>query len=138
MNFKKAVTGLVTFLFISCENSSSNPLVGTWELESASWNGENMEIREPRMVKVFTEKYVIFNYYESNLVENETLLAAAFGEYTFMNGTLKEIIKNHTRADNIGNEYDIDVKMDSDRNAYTQTLKFNDEVTLIETWKRIE
>lgn len=138
MNFKKAVIGLVTFLFISCENSSSNPLVGTWELESASWNGENMEIREPRMVKVFTEKYVIFNYYESNLVENETLLAAAFGEYTFMNGTLKEIIKNHTRADNIGNEYDIDVKMDSDRNAYTQTLKFNDEVTLIETWKRIE
>ena len=55
-----------------------------------------------------------------------------------MNGTLKEIIKNHTRADNIGNEYDIDVKMDSDRNAYTQTLKFNDEITLIETWKRIE
>tara|TARA_Y100000813_G_scaffold196196_1_gene179297 strand:+ start:899 stop:1315 length:417 start_codon:yes stop_codon:yes gene_type:complete len=138
MNLKKAVIGLVTFLFISCENSNNNPLVGTWELESASWNGENMEIREPRMVKVFTEKYVIFNYYESNLVENETLLAAAFGEYTFMNGTLKEIIKNHTRADNIGNEYDIDVKMDSDRNAYTQTLKFNDEVTLIETWKRIE
>ena len=138
MNFKKAVIVLVTFLFISCENSNINPLVGTWELESASWNGENMEIREPRMVKVFTEKYVIFNYYESNLVENETLLAAAFGEYTFMNGTLKEIIKNHTRADNIGNEYDIDVKMDSDRNAYTQTLKFNDEVTLIETWKRIE
>ena len=57
---------------------------------------------------------------------------------TFINGTLKEIIKNHTRADNIGNEYDIDVKMDSDRNAYTQTLKFNDEVTLIETWKRSE
>ena len=61
MNFKKAVIGLVTFLFISCENSNNNPLVGTWELESASWNGENMEIREPRMVKVFTEKYVIFN-----------------------------------------------------------------------------
>ena len=138
MNINKAIIGLVAFLFISCENSNSNPLVGTWELESASWNGENMEIREPRMVKVFTEKYVIFNYYESNLIENETLLAAAFGEYTFMNGTLKEIIKNHTRADNIGNEYDIDVKMDSDRNAYTQTLKFNDEVTLIETWKRIE
>ena len=43
MNFKKAVIVLVTFLFISCENSNNNPLVGTWELESASWNGENME-----------------------------------------------------------------------------------------------
>ena len=138
MNFNKAVIGLVTFLFISCENSSNNPLVGTWELENSSWNGENMEILEPRMVKVFTDKYVIFNYYESNLVENDTLLATAFGKYTFTNGTLKEVIKNHTRSENIGNEYNIDVEIDSDGKTYTQTVKFNDEFTLVETWKRIE
>ena len=138
MNFNKAVIGLVTFLFISCENSSNNPLVGTWELESSSWNGENIEILEPRMVKVFTDKYVIFNYYESNIVQNDTLLATAFGEYSFMNGTLKEIIKNHTRAENIGNEHDIDVEIGLEGKTYTQTVKFNDEATLVETWKRIE
>ena len=138
MNFKNAIIGLVTFLFISCENSNNSPLVGVWELEGSLWNGEKMEIFEPRMVKVFTDKYVIFNYYESNLVENDTLLAAAYGEYTFINGTLKEVIKNHTRSENIGNEYSIDVEMDSDGKKYTQTVKFNDEFTLVETWKRIE
>ena len=44
MNFKNAIIGLVTFLFISCENSNNNPLVGAWELEGSSWNGEKMEL----------------------------------------------------------------------------------------------
>ena len=43
-------------------------------------------------------------------------------EYSFADGKLKEVIKNHTRSDNIGNEYDIEVTMGAQNNP---TSNFN-------------
>lgn len=138
MKIKFVMIFVTIFYFTSCDSAPKNPLIGVWELEASSWNGENMTLEEPKMVKVFTNNHVIFNYYEPNLIENETLLATAFGNYSFADGKLKEVIKNHTRSDNIGNEYDIEVTMGAQNNSYTQTLTFGEDVVLVEKWKRIE
>lgn len=140
----------VSLLLFSCINSSQksneccnqpNKLVGVWELQNATWNDSSMTIKEPRMVKIFTDSVMIYQYYDQNLFcgdsAKKTVLATGYGKYFYSKGKLKESILNHSNKNLIGSEYDIEINFSKDSNTYYQSMDFNNS-KYKEAWKRIE
>ena len=70
-----------------------------------------MTIKEPRMVKIFTDSVIIYQYYDQNLFcgdsAKKTVLATGYGKYFYSKVMLKESILNHSNKNLIGSEYDI-------------------------------
>ena len=136
-------------MLFSCVNSSKNnkccnqpnKLVGVWQLESSSWNDSSMLVKEPRMVKIFTDSIMIYQYYDQDLFcgdsTKKTALATGYGKYFYSKGKLKENILNHSNKNRIGEEYDIKISFSEDSNTYFQSMDFNNS-KYKEVWKRIE
>ena len=149
MNMKFLLSTLVSLLLFSCVNSSKNnkccnqlnKLVGVWQLESSSWNDSSMLVKEPRMVKIFTDSIMIYQYYDQDLFcgdsTKKTALATGYGKYFYSKGKLKESILNHSNKNRIGEEYDIEISFSEDSNTYYQSMDFNNS-RYKEVWKRIE
>ena len=150
MNMKFLLSTLVSLLLFSCVNSSKNnnkccnqpnKLVGVWQLESSSWNDSSMLVKEPRMVKIFTDSIMIYQYYDQDLFcgdsAKKTALATGYGKYFYNKGKLKENILNHSNKNRIGEEYDIEIGFSEDSNTYYQSMDFNNS-KYKEVWKRIE
>ena len=140
----------LSLLLFSCINSSqknneccnqSNKLVGVWELENATWNDSSMTIIEPRMVKIFTDSNMIYQYYDQNLFcgdsTKKSVLATGYGKYLYSMGKLNESIINHTDKSLVGSEYDIEISFSEDSNTYYQSMNFNNS-KYDEVWKRIQ
>ena len=140
----------VSLLLFSCVSSSKNnnkccnqpnKLVGVWQLESSSWNDSSMLVKEPRMVKIFTDSIMIYQYYDQDLFcgdsTKKTALATGYGKYFYSKGKLKESILNHSNKNRIGEEYDIEISFSEDSNTYYQSMDFNNS-RYKEVWKRIE
>ena len=140
----------VSLLLFSCINSSpknneccnqSNKLIGVWELENATWNDSSMTIIEPRMVKIFTDSIMIYQYYDQNLFcgdsTKKSVLATGYGKYLYSMGKLNESIINHTDKNLVGSEYDIEISFSEDSNTYYQSMNFNNS-KYDEVWKRIQ
>ena len=139
-----------SLLLFSCVSSSKNnnkccnkpnKLVGVWQLESSSWNDSSMLVKEPRMVKIFTDSIMIYQYYDQDLFcgdsTKKTALATGYGKYFYSKGKLKESILNHSNKNRIGEEYDIEISFSEDSNTYYQSMDFNNS-RYKEVWKRIE
>ncbi len=139
-----------SLLLISCSNSSSNnnecckqanKLVGVWQLESSSWDDSLMTVKEPRMVKIFTDSIMIYQYYDQNLFcgdsTKKSVLATGYGKYLYSMGKLNESIINHTDKNLVGSEYDIEISFSEDSNTYYQSMNFNNS-KYDEVWKRIQ
>ena len=149
MNMKFLISTLVSLLLFSCVNSSKNnkccnqpnKLVGVWQLESSSWNDSSMLVKEPRMVKIFTDSIMIYQYYDQDLFcgdsTKKTALATGYGKYFYSKGKLKESILNHSNKNRIGEKYDIEISFSEDSNTYYQSMDFNNS-KYNEVWKRIE
>ena len=140
----------VSLLLFSCLSSSknnnkccnqANKLVGVWQIESLSWNDSSMLVKEPRMVKIFTDSIMIYQYYDQDLFcgdsTKKTALATGYGKYFYSKGKLKESILNHSNKHRIGEEYDIEISFSEDSNTYYQSMDFNNS-KYKEVWKRIE
>jgi uncharacterized protein YrrD len=143
----------VSLLLFSCVSSSNNnnnnnkcckepnKLVGVWQIESSSWNDSSMLVKEPRMVKIFTDSIMIYQYYDQDLFcgdsAKKTALATGYGKYFYSKGKLKESILNHSNKNIIGEEYDIEISFSEDSNTYYQSMDFNNS-KYKEVWKRIE
>ena len=150
MNMKFLLSTLLSLLLFCCVNSSKNnnkccnkpnKLVGVWQLESSSWNDSSMLVKEPRMVKIFTDSIMIYQYYDQDLFcgdsTKKTALATGYGKYFYSKGKLKESILNHSNKNRIGEEYDIEISFSEDSNTYYQSMDFNNS-RYKEVWKRIE
>ena len=105
-NMKFILPISVSLLLFSCINSSQksneccnqpNKLVGVWELQNATWNDSSMTIKEPRMVKIFTDSVMIYQYYDQNLFcgdsAKKTVLATGYGKYFYFNGRVQKLTR---------------------------------------------
>ena len=114
--------------------AQSPTLVGVWEVKSAHYDDESIEIREPRQVKVFTEGHVFYTYYDAL---TPPVLRLGHGTYTFDGTTLVETISNHSNEAVIGEAFSVEVKINAAGTEFTQVVDLGKYV-LRETWQRIE
>ena len=55
---------LLAILLLTATSASANPtLQGVWEIASTSYDDEVITLREPRQIKIFTSRRVIYTYY---------------------------------------------------------------------------
>jgi len=114
--------------------AQSPTLVGVWEVKSAHYDDESIEIREPRQVKVFTERHVFYTYYDAL---TPPVLRLGHGTYTFDGTTLVETISNHSNEAVIGEAFSVEVEINAAGTEFTQVVDLGKYV-LRETWQRIE
>lgn len=114
--------------------AQSPTLVGVWEVKSAHYDDESIEIREPRQVKVFTERHVFYTYYDAL---TPPVLRLGHGTYTFDGTTLVETISNHSNEVVIGEAFSVKVEINAAGTEFTQVVDLGKYV-LRETWQRIE
>ena len=126
------------FLLLSFSASAEAPsLQGVWQIARTVYDGEAQALRQPKQVKVFTERHFFYTYYDPNLGTAEPLLSAGHGTYTLNNGALSETIENHTNPALIGETFIVTVELSDDGNAFEQTVDLG-KYLLKERWVRIE
>lgn len=114
--------------------AQSPTLAGVWEVKSTHYDDESIEIREPRQVKVFTERHVFYTYYDAL---TPPVLRLGHGTYTFDGTTLVETISNHSNEAVIGEAFSVEVEINAAGTEFTQVVDLGKYV-LRETWQRIE
>jgi len=126
------------FLFFSFSVSAEAPsLQGVWQIQSTVYDGEEQALRQPKQVKIFTERHFFYTYYDPNLGTAEPLLSAGHGTYTLNNGKLSETIENHTNPALIGETFNVTVELSDDGTTFEQAVDLG-KYLLKERWVRIE
>ncbi len=133
MNLKIAAF-MVIYLASTLALAQSPTLVGVWEVKSAYYDDESIEIREPRQVKVFTERHVFYTYYDAS---TPPVLRIGHGTYTFDGTNMEETIANHSNEAIIGEAFSVEVEINAAGTEFTQVVDLGKYV-LRETWQRIE
>jgi hypothetical protein len=133
MNLKIAAF-MVIYLASTLALAQSPTLVGVWEVKSAYYDDESIEIREPRQVKVFTERHVFYTYYDAS---TPPVLRVGHGTYTFDGTNMVETIANHSNEAIIGGAFSVEVEINAAGTEFTQVVDLGKYV-LRETWQRIE
>lgn len=133
MNLKIAAF-MVIYLASTLALAQSPTLVGVWEVKSAYYDDESIEIREPRQVKVFTEQHVFYTYYDAS---TPPVLRVGHGTYTFDGTNMVETIANHSNEAIIGEAFSVEVEINAAGTEFTQVVDLGKYV-LRETWQRIE
>ena len=133
MNLKIAAF-MVIYLASTLALAQSPTLVGVWEVKSAYYDDESIEIREPRQVKVFTERQVFYTYYDAS---TPPVLRVGHGTYTFDGTNMVETIANHSNEAIIGEAFSVEVEINAAGTEFTQVVDLGKYV-LRETWQRIE
>lgn len=133
MNLK--IAAFMVIYFVSTLALAQSPtLVGVWEVKSAYYDDESIEIREPRQVKVFTERHVFYTYYDAS---TPPVLRVGHGTYTFDGTNMVETIANHSNEAIIGGAFSVEVEINAAGTEFTQVVDLGKYV-LRETWQRIE
>lgn len=130
---------LILFLSLASHftYAESVSLEGVWQIQSTGYDGEEQSIRQPKQIKIFTEKHFFYTYYDPNLGTPEPLLSAGHGTYTLSNGTLSETIVNHTNAALVGETFNVTIELSEDGNTFQQVVDLGKYV-LEESWVRVE
>ena len=122
----------VVIFLCKCSKNNINVVINLINLleygnESSSWNDSSMLVKEPRMVKIFTDSIMIYQYYDQDLFCGDSAKKTALlnGKYFYGKGKLKENILNHSNKNRIGEEYDIEISFSEDSNTYYQSMDFN-------------
>ena len=129
---------LLAILLLTATTASANPsLQGVWEIASTSYDDEVITLREPRQIKIFTSKRVIYTYYFEVSEQQPHYLSVGHGTYSYADGILRETIVNHSNPELIGGTFGVTVSVSEDDNSLTQVVDLGKYV-LRETWRRVE
>ena len=129
---------LLAILLLTATTASADPaLQGVWEIASTSYDDEAITLREPRQIKIFTSKRVIYTYYFEVSEQQPHYLSVGHGTYSYADGILRETIVNHSNRELIGETFEVTVTVSEDDNSFTQVVDLGKYV-LRETWRRVE
>lgn len=130
-------TLLAILLLTATTVSADSSLQGVWEIASTFYDDEVVPLREPRQIKIFTSKRVIYTYYYGVSEQQPHYLSVGHGIYSHADGILRETIVNHSNPDLIGQIFEVTVSVSEDANSFTQVVDLSKYV-LRETWTRVE
>lgn len=117
--------------------ADSSTLKGVWQIASSSYDDQAITLIEPRQIKLFTSDRVFYTYYPAQEDETRPYLSVGHGRYRYTNGSLTEVIDNHSSRELIGQTFEVEVSVSPDGNSFTQIVDLGKYV-LNETWVRLE
>ena len=130
---------LFSILLVVTTRAAADPaaLQGVWQIASTSYNDEVIAPIEPRQIKLFTSDRVFYTYYPAQTDDAPPYLSVGHGTYVYADGSLSEVIDNHSSREIIGQTFEVEVSVSPDGNSFTQIVDLGKYV-LKETWARLE
>ena len=131
-------TSLSILLILSSSAfAQDTSLQGVWQISSAAYDGEIVDLPEPPQIKIFTAERVMYTYYSPLSDDQPAYLSVGHGTYDYKAGSLTETIENHSNPDLIGETFEVEVSISADGGTFTQVVDLGKYV-LRETWTRVE
>lgn len=152
--FGKSKNTILVFIFsvfalAACDSnvSGEHPLMGAWVIKTSLWNGQEVDLPQPRSMKIYSKEHVIYTYYEYRAggqvvapvdpSDIEPELAVGLGTYQYDGSKLTEFILNHSYEGNIGLTFTFEPELRAGGNQFYQKVKLGDDI-LEEIWYRAD